>query len=211
MTKERRKVAVREGKDPVQQIYGCIWPAELSERTRTALKQIAEQIALAFHLDHTPLMMQVIVNDDEINVIEFGVRIGGGESFRIIKLSTGFDYVDAAVNSFLGLPVDLNYHRPDIFYAENFIYSRSGIFGGIKGYEGLLKDNTIEYIDSYKTEGMEVGSELSSNNRVGVFAVKSREITGLYDKINTAIKNIEVYDIHGQPMMRKDIYSSQIK
>ena len=42
-------------------------------------------------MDNTPLMIQAIINDSGINIIEFGARIGGGESFRIIKLSTGFD------------------------------------------------------------------------------------------------------------------------
>ncbi len=206
MTKERRKVLIHENDDPVQQIYGCIWPAELTEKNLFDFKTIATQIARAFELDNTPLMIQAIVDGDEINVIEFGARVGGGESFRIIPLSTGFDIVDATVDSFLGIPVSPKYNQSTILYSESFIYAREGTFGAISGYENLLKNGVIEYLTPNKTKGMGVGSELSSNNRVGVFAVKAHDVSEIYKKINTVIEKIEVHDIHGRPIMRKDIY-----
>jgi hypothetical protein len=153
-------------------------------------------------------MIQAIVNDDEINVIEFAARIGGGENYRIIGLHTGFDIIDASINSFMGIPVTIDYKRSDSYYADNFIYTKPGLFGAITGHEELLNNKTIEYLDAYKTRGMEIGSELTSNNRIGVFTVKSNHINGLFEKINTAINTIEVYDIHGEPIMRRDIYCS---
>ena len=206
MTKERRKVVIREKDDPIQQIYGCIWPADLSEKNLTECQQIANKIAQAFGLNNTPLMIQAIVNDDQINVIEFGARIGGGESFRIIPLITGFDVINAAVDSFLGIPVNLRYKQPEIYYAESFIYAKKGLFGSIVGCDKLLQFGVIEYLDTNKTKNMVIGGELSSNNRVGVFAVKSKDKNGLYEKINTAIEKLEVFDIHGNPIMNKDIY-----
>ena len=206
MVKERRKILVHENDNPVQQIYGCLWPENLTKKNYTNLKQIAEKIARAFNLNNTPLMIQAIVNDDEINVIEFGARIGGGESFRIIKLSTGFDFVDAAVDSFLGNNVTLDFDFPQSYYSDNFIYAKQGVFGSVSGYETVLENGTIEYLDTFRTKGTEIGPEMSSNNRVGVFVVKSDNKKELFEKINTALKNIEVYDVDGKPIMRKDIY-----
>lgn len=205
MTKERRKF--RTNSDGLQQIYGCTWPIDISNNNYKNYKIVAEKIAIAFNLNNTPLMIQAIVdNNENINIIEFGARFGGGESFRIINLCTGFDITDAAVDSFLGIKVDISLKQPEFYYSDNFIYSKGGIFGGIDGYQKLIEDGTIEYIDAYKTKGMPVGSELSSNNRVGVFIVKSKEKDDLELKINKVIENIEVNDIHGNPMMRKDIY-----
>ncbi len=206
MTKERRKIEVE--KDPIQQIKGCIWPAKLAETSLSKMKQIADQIAHVFDLENTPLMIQAIVNGNDISIIEFAARFGGGESFRVINLSTGFDIVDAAIDSFLGLPVTLDHKFPDAYYADNFIYTKSGFFGSITGHEELLKKKIIEYLDTYKSRGTEIGSELSSNNRIGVFTVKSKNMNGLFEKINKAVNHIEVYDIHGEPIMRRDIYSS---
>lgn len=205
MTKERQKINIDD--EPTQQIIGCLWPVELSKQNKSDLKKITNQIAKAFNLNNTPLMIQAIINGDDISIIEFGARIGGGESFRLIELSTGFDIVDAAIDSFLGNEVTLNYHESEMYYADNFIYCRPGFFGHISGPDFLKENCTIEYLDQFRTHGMEIGAELSSNNRCGVFVVKSNNMDELFNKINTAIENIEVYDIDGNPIMRKDIYS----
>lgn len=207
MVKERRKIDGMD--DSIQQIHGCIWPENLLRKNYPAFKKCAEQISKAFNFKNTPLMIQVIVDDGGgVNVIEFAPRVGGGESFRIIKLSTGFDILDAAIDSFLGTDVRLDVRAPEYYYAECFIYAKPGIFGGIKDYQELLHDGVIEYIDSYKLKGMEIGDELTSNNRVGVFAVKSKDKIQLNKRINTAIKQIDVFNTDGDSIMRKDIYSS---
>lgn len=204
MVKERRKI--NKNNNFAQQIYGCIWPIPLSNEILSQIKTIANQIANAFNLQNTPLMIQAIINDKSVSVIEFGARIGGGESYKIIKESTGFDYLDAAIDSFLGNEVVINNHKPNSFYADNFIYAKPGVFDHIFYDESLLKDNILEYCYSLKGEGFQIGSEISSNNRVGVFTVKSNTIEGLYKKIDLVLKNIEVYDIDGNPTMRRDIY-----
>ena len=204
MIKERCKIS--KNSNHIQQIYGCIWPMPVSVAIAKKAEMIANQIAHAFNLKTCALMIQAILHEDEIDVIEFGARIGGGESYRIIKQSTGFDYVEASIDSFLGNKVDQKYHKPREFYADNFIYTRKGFFDCINIDESLEKDGTIEYYYPLKQPGSEIGNELSSNNRVGTFVVKSQSINGLKEKIKKILRNIEVYDTSGNPMMRKDIY-----
>lgn len=207
MVKERRKIKGTDGS--IQQIHGCIWPENLLRNNYPAFKKCAEQISSAFNFQNTPLMIQAIVDDEGgVNIIEFAPRVGGGESFRIIKLSTGFDILDAAIDSFLGTDVRLDFRAPEDYYAECFIYARPGNFGCIADYQELLHEGVIEYIDSYKLKGMEIGNELTSNNRVGVFAVKSKDKNQLNEKINTAIERIDVFNTDGESIMRKDIYTS---
>lgn len=204
ITKERRKIPSQMSQN--EQIFGCIWPMSLNDFDPKPYEQIAEKIAKAFGLDNTPLMIQAIVNQNEISIIEFGARFGGGESFRIIKRSTGFDTTNAVIDSYLGNNVIVTHHYPEFYYADNFIYSKQGTFSEIIGFDNLLKNNTIEYINAYKTKGTYINNELSSNNRVGAFVVKAPNIEELHKKINIAIENIEVYDINDNPIMRKDIY-----
>lgn len=208
MVKERRKIDSPD--DSIQQIQGCIWPEDTGKNNYPVLKKCAEQIADAFNLKNTPLMIQAIVDDDGgVNIIEFAPRVGGGESFRIIKLSTGFDMLNAAVDSFLGKEVELDFKMPEYYYAESFIYAEPGTFGYIANYRELMDEGIIEYLDSYKLPGMEIGKEFTSNNRVGVFAVKARNRDKLNEKMTMAIKQINVYDKDGNSIMRKDIYSPQ--
>ena len=206
MVKERRKIPSADGS--VQQIFGCTWPDEISNKNHEKYRQLVENIACAFGLDNTPLMVQAIVKDDKLYVIEFAPRIGGGESFRIIHRCTGFDFVDAAIASFLGEKVSLEHSYPNTYFADNFIYTTGGEFGTITGHENLLEDGTVLYLDTYKARGTTIGTELSSNNRVGVFSVTAPTPDLLKKKIQKTLNYLKVMDIHGQDMLNRNIYLS---
>lgn len=202
MTRERRKI--QSNNDSIQQIYGSFWPADITPFQKDALQKIAEKIAEAFELDNTPLMMQTIVSDEEINVIEFGARIGGGENYHIIHELTGYDIINQSINSFLGDEIDLTYREPQEYLADNYIYAEPKVFGRME-----INQNVIEkvlYTNVYRKKGALLGKDISSNNRVGVFVVKDKSTAGLLEKISDVINAMEVYDIDGNPIMRKDIY-----
>lgn len=204
MIKERRKVQKNNG--GIQQIQGCTWPLPGYEHVMPEASRIANLIANAFNLKNCALMIQAILCNNQINVIEFGARIGGGESFRIIKDSTSFDYVEASINSFLGEEISLDFHAPTGFYADNFIYAKKCIFDRIECPEELLHDGTITYLNELKPSGVEIDEQITSSNRVGVAVVKADTAEELYKKIDRTISSLEVFDINGVPVMRKDIY-----
>lgn len=205
MIKERRKVQKNNG--GIQQILGCTWPMPGYEAFLPEAQRIANLIARSFKLQNCALMIQAIIDSrNTINVIEFGARIGGGESFRIIKNSTSFDYVEASINSFLGEEVSLDFHAPVGYYADNFIYSHKCIFDRIQCPEELLSDGTIAYLNALKPSGVEIDEQITSSNRVGVAVVKADSVDELYGKIERTIKSLEVYDIYNNSVMRKDIY-----
>lgn len=200
LTKHRQKVVNNE--DLTQQIFGCIWPADISKMQLDTIQVIANKIVSAFDLDNTPLMIQAIINDKEISVIEFGARIGGGNSYSIIKLSTGLDIVDAAVDSFLNRNMEIKYHAPTEYYADVFLYIKPSIFGHIE-----IADKLVDSYVCYKTKGFSVGSDLISSNRVGSLIVKASNKNELLEKLDLAIKNIEVYDLLGNPVFRRELYN----
>jgi len=202
----RERIKINKNTNHHQQIYGSIWPGSLTESQYQQIVEIGNKIAKAFYLTNTPLLIQTIINKKNINVIECAARVGGGENFRIIKMMTGVDIIDLSINSFLGYDVDLNFHKPEIFYGDSYIYTKAGIFNKIIGYQHLLEDGTIEHMVTLKTRGSLIGQELSSNNRVGAFIVKSTEKNEILTKIKKALASIDVIDIDGNSIMRKDIY-----
>lgn len=204
MIKERRKVLKNNG--GVQQILGCTWPIPGYEEILPKAERIANLIAKAFNLQNCALMIQAIVSDNNISVIEFGARIGGGESFRIIKQSTGFDYVEASISSFLGEDIPLNYHAPVGYFADNFIYAKKCVFDKLYCPEVLLHDGTITFLNELKPSGVDIDEQITSSNRVGVAVVKAETSEELYKKIERTISSLEVFDVNGVPVMRKDIY-----
>ncbi len=165
MTKQRHKV--QSSDNEIQQIYACTWPAVLSDMVERKFREISNQIAQAFELKDTPLMIQAIVKGDEVYVIEFGARIGGGNSYNIIKRRTGFDIIDASINSFLGRHVDLNIKPNSFFYADIFLYMESALFGYASNTEEMIRKGIIEDIVITKQRGTLIGNDLASRNRVG--------------------------------------------
>ena len=72
----------------------------------------------------------------------------------------------------------------------------------------MLEEGIIEYIDTFKAYGTQIGKDLTSNNRVGVFTVKGFTKEETIRKSLKAVKKIEVYDVNDQPIMIKDIYEN---
>ncbi len=217
-TRERHKMIVDKD-NPIQQIQSAFWPADLSDDCMTKLNLIFNKIAEIFNLDNTPLLVQAIVENENINIIEFAPRIGGGENYKNIKLYSGFDIIDSAVNSFLGIPVNIDkkiglnksnekekFCVKSDYFETVFIYAKPCTLGKVIGLEELLKKKAIEYYCIYKETGNVLGKDLSSNNRVGSFIVKSESKSGLGLKIRKVLDKIEVFDINGNPVMKNDIY-----
>lgn len=206
MTRERIKI--NDNNISTQQIIGSFWPAMLSDNNLKLINEIANKIAVIFHLDNTPLMIQAILKDDCINVIEFAPRIGGGENYRIIKELTNFDIINASIDSYLSIPSKIKFLKPCFVYFDNYIYTKGAVFNSITGKETLLNNKFIEYLNVYKKEGTSVGEEMSSNNRVGVFTIKSTDRESIISKIRESIKIIDVLDNNGNSIMNKNVYKS---
>lgn len=185
---------------------GSVSPPEISSTAHENLRKAAARVADVFGLNNTPLLMQAIVTGDEVHVVEFAPRIGGGLNFRTIKLFTGFDIIDAAVDSYLGVPVKVQYSKPLFYHSENHVYTKPGVFGSIEGYQELLHDGTIEEFYPNKTRGMAVSSDMASNDRAASFFVKAFSIETLRQKVRKSFDSIKVYDIKGNLMFNDSFY-----
>lgn len=189
-------------------IFQSVIPAEVSDTAKLKIQDISDRIALSFNLDNTPLLVQFIVNGDQVNVIEFSPRIGGTKH-KAIRSITGFDILNSVIDSFLGNRVKPISKQPTSYTSKNHIYTRSGIFGDIINYDLLIKQGIIEELVFFKTKGMEIGADMASRNRVGSFVVQADTKKELFEKVNKAVEKIEVYDIEGRPIMRKDIFQGE--
>jgi biotin carboxylase len=204
ITRERRKI--KGSADSIQQIYGSFWPASISQEAVRKLVEIGEQIARAFRLDNTPLMVQTIVSEDEVNVIEFAPRIGGGENYRVIRMATGFCLIDAAIDSFLGNRPQLDYGKPENLILDNYLYAKPSVFGRIEGLERLLEEGMISSYQAYKPPGCTIGEGISSNNRVAAFTVSADSEEQGIRKLRDAVNRIEIFDKEDNPVMIRHIY-----
>ncbi len=204
----RQRYKVKDDSTSVMQYYRSLIPADISTGAKREIQRIADNIARAFNLDNTPMQIQVIVKDSIVNVIEFAPRVGGGLSFRTVKLKTSFDILESAIDSYTKKHTPLNIKRSNYLYSENNLYARAGVFGRIDGFEELRRDNIVIESYCYKSYGSDIGQDLTSNNRIGAFIVRANNRRSLFQKVETAIKRLEVYDVEDKPILRRDIYNS---
>jgi len=201
----REKVKAPGDGDVVLQSVGSIVPAKLSENALEKTMETAKKIVKALNLDNTSLFIQAIVNKNDISIIEFACRIGGGLSYSMVKIITGFDILNATVESFLGIHSSVRYKDPEACYSTNLIYTQPGIFGEILGYQELLDEKIIEEFYFFKTKGMPIGPNMTSGDRVGGFLVKAECRQSLFQKIHYIFRKLSVCDINGLDITRTDI------
>jgi biotin carboxylase len=194
----------------VNLIFQTIIPAPISEIASSKIEDLVRRIGLSFGLANTPLLVQTIVKGDDVSVIEFGARVGGASKHKTVKHVTGFDILDALVDSFVGVVPSVAHTPPTGFFSRNHIYTRPGRFGRVENVSELLRDGVIVDFNCFKTHGMEVGEHFASKDRVGSFLVSAGSVAELQQRIRQAVSTLEVLDVDGRPMMRKDVFSADV-
>lgn len=204
MTAER--ISCLDGPDEVIKCYASIAPARISARAEKRAEEIASQLAEAFGLDNTPLFFQGIVNGEDIDVIEFAPRVGGGSCFKTIKGNTGFDIISATIDSWLGIPVDFgDWHDPASIYTVNTVYGKDGTFESIEGGDSLVRDGVIEELLPIRAKGEVLDNRRASSSRACFFITRAADEAEMLDKIRTAYARLQIRDDEGRNLIRNDI------
>ena len=204
MTAER--LSVMDGEDRVIKCYASVAPAQISKKAERRAEEVATMIAHTFGFDNTPLFFQGLVNGDDISVIEFAPRVGGGISFQTIKENTGFDIISATIDSYLGVKVDLStYHAPCYEMTVNTVYGYDGVYDYMRGYDALLQNGTIENMFFHKNSGAIIDNSRASSSRIGAFIVKASNGADSKRKIAEAFSTLDAFDKNGKSMIRRDL------
>lgn len=193
------------GSNLALQCYASIGAVRLSNTQLTRVQNILDRIIKEFQLVNTSLMIQVLVQGDEINVIEFAARVGGGLSGRTVKLLTGLDIVAATVDSYLGNKVDLVLSMSQTLYLTSNVYATESVLGCISGVEDLMADGTIHEAYIHKNCGDSISSRLESRDRVMSFISKGSNRAELVSKVANFFKRISITDQDGKSILREDI------
>ena len=206
------RICVTEGDDKTIRNYATIAPARISALASEKAERIAEEIAKACEIDNTPFFFQGMVIGDTVKVIEFAPRVAGGISFRTIKGNTGFDDIEAVINSYLGEEPPLHtWHEPQYIYTANTIYASDCVFDHMEGVEELKEKGIIEDLLLAKTPGMKIDSRSDSASRVGLFTVKGKNMDDVLAQLKIVYETMKVIDDKGNDVLRRDIdlYSKQ--
>lgn len=200
------RISVIEGEKQVLKCYATITPPRITETAYRKIEEAATGIAGAFGLDNTPLHVQAICQDDDINILEFAPRVGGGISYETIRENTGFDIISATIDSYLEKPVKPDFHPIQGYCSVNLVYGIPSVFDHMTGVEELLADRTIESFHYHKTKGAHIGDDRASQGRIAAFVVKGDTLAEMCMKIHTAMESMHAFDADDKDIMRRDLY-----
>ncbi len=131
-------------------IFRALYPILHGKEVSEQIQKIAQQIADAFGLIDSPLLIQTLCDGSNVHVVEFSARTGGGVKYKLIKRISGFDVISAVVDLTLGNSPDVIVQPAESNYISNeFIYCYPGVFDRIDGFSKLKDDGiiTIEYTE----------------------------------------------------------------
>ena len=190
-------------------IFRGFYSHQRTERVRNIVEKIAQQIADAFGLKNTPMLIQMIYDGENAYVLEFSARTGGGVKYLLIQRASGFDVISAVLDLTLGNKPVLNAIAPESEYVVNeFIYCSPGKFKELKGFEELKNEGVISDYYLFKWVGAEFDTIENSGDRVAGFTLKANSMEELRSKHETAVKGMKVLDENGKDIMRKDLLTA---
>ena len=187
-------------------IHRTEYPADISDVVYSKICQAAQGIADAFALKNAPMLIQLIVNGDDISVVEFCARTGGGDKFRLIEKVTEFDVIDAVVELTLGNKPHFHQLKGKQQYITNeFLYCKTGVLDNVSGFDELLENQIITEYFILKEKGYKFNEIRSSGDRVAYYTVESDAREDMQTKRVEANKKIKALDINGNDLIRHDL------
>lgn len=200
-----RRCTDNRSEDHVTKLIATLAPPLISDAARALIYDTAERITKAFQLDNVPMFMQVMVDGDHINVIEFAGRMSGGFGYSAIYKGTGLDEFEATINSFLRIPNVIDCEETKDYMAVSTVYATPCIFDKAVGYQELLDDETLCDVMFPRLQGSEIKAGSPNGSCVAFFIHRDPTIDGLIQKIDKTYEGVQFLGTDGKQHLKKDL------
>lgn len=188
-------------------IYQSVYPVPIYEKLKKEIKELALKICHAFGLNNCPLLIQAIVTENEVYVVEFSARMGGGSKYKFIEYMSGIDIMNVYVNRILGNETQIVNPAASSKYMElNYVYADNGIYQKAVGFETEKAAGRIAELFYYKREGEEITGMKTSSDRIMGFLLVDDSPEELLELRKSVLNNVDIISNLGKSMMFKDCF-----
>ena len=187
-------------------IFRGRYPVNATPKVMEQIQTVAQQIADAFGLVDSPMLIQMINSGDAVSVLEFCARTGGNMKYLLIKRACGFDVIKAVIDLALGQKPHVELHGPENKYIVNdFIYCNPGVFDHLEGFEELTEQGIVSGFHMLRPKGFKASGAKSSSDRVAGFTVQADTLEEFNRKHRIVVGQTKVIDAEGNDIMRHDL------
>ena len=187
-------------------IFRGRYPVHATPEVLAQIQTVAQQIADAFGLVDSPMLIQMINSGTSVSVLEFCARTGGNMKYLLIKRSCGFDVIKAVIDLAVGLKPHVELREPENKYIVNdFIYCNPGVFDHVEGFEALLSQGILSDFRLLRPKGFKVSGVKNSGDRIAGFTVQADSLEEFNRRHKIAVESIKVIDTDGNDIIRRDL------
>lgn len=184
---------------------GC-YPPRASKEILDQIDQVAQQIADAFGLKNSPMLIQLMSDGKRIYVLEFCARTGGNMKYLLINRVCGVDVISIVIDLTLGKHPHIECHEPQAKYIVNdFIYCKPGIYDHMEGFEELKQQGILTDYRAIRPKGMRIAGANSSSDRIAGITVTADSLEEFNRKHRLAVNSVKIISADGTDMMRHDL------
>lgn len=188
-------------------IYKSKYPVNISEKAFDNIKDIAKLIATGFELNNCPVLIQAIVSGDDVYVIEFSARMGGGTKYKLIEYMSGVNIMKVYVDRVLGDCSQIVNPQPSEKVIElNYVYAYNGVFKELVNFEECKLSGEIVDYYQYKESGAVIEKAKTSSDRVAGFLLIEDNYESMNKKRAHVLQKLDVLDEGKSSIMMKKIY-----
>ena len=187
-------------------IFRGRYPVSASEEIIKQIQNVAQQIADAFEIKNSPMLIQMINDGKNVSVLEFCARTGGNMKYLLIRRSCGVDVIKAVIDLTLGIKPEIELKAPENKYIVNdFIYCKPGVFDRIEGFDEMLKNGIISDYCILRPKGMQVQGVRSSSDRIAGFTVQADSLEEFNRKHKIFVDRVKILNPENEDIMRHDL------
>lgn len=187
-------------------IFRTWHPAQINKVIKGKVSSIAQMITDAFGLKDSPMLIQMLVRNDEVYVIEFSARTGGGVKHFSIQRRAGFDVVTAVIDLTLGEKPHVDVKKPNTRYmVDEYIYCKPGEFDHIDGFDELKASGIMLDYYLFRWKGSKFDTIANSGDRIGGFSIEANTIEELSQKHKLCNERIRAVSPDGTDLIRHDL------
>lgn len=185
-------------------IYQSKYPIHLSDALIDAIHDTAEKICGAFDLNNCPVLIQAIIKDDNISVIEFSARMGGGSKYKLIEYMAGVNIMKVYVNRVLGDVQQIVTPKwSDKKIELNYVYTYNGFVNRIQGFDECVEAGLIKELFQYKQVGCHVEKMTTSSDRILGFLIEEDTYEQLRLTRQKILNAVDILSTEGKSIMYK--------
>ena len=187
-------------------IFRTWHPANISGRIKDKIEIIAQQIADSFRIKDAPMLIQMLSDGDDVFVIEFSARTGGGVKHLSIERRTGVDIISAVIDLTLGIKPHIVLREPLTKYmVDEYIYCKPGVFDHVEGFEDMQDSGVITDYYIFRWKAAVFDTVENSGDRIAGFTIQGDSIEELREKHNLVNRTVKIMSVTNNDIMHHDL------